>query len=112
MKPTINYDDFAKIDIRIGKILSATAPEWSQKLLELQVDLGPEIGQKTILTGIRKWYAPEDLVGKNYPFLVNLAERKMGESISQGMMLVAVTKDDKPIIVEASENTHPGDKIE
>jgi len=90
MKPTIEYPDFDKTDLRIGKILECLLPEWSEKLVELKVDFGAEIGQKTIFAGIRKHFQPEQLINKKCVFVVNLAERKMGQGISQGMMLVAV----------------------
>ncbi|NCN45343.1 MAG: hypothetical protein COU63_01315 [Candidatus Pacebacteria bacterium CG10_big_fil_rev_8_21_14_0_10_36_11] len=96
MKPTIEYSDFEKLDIRIGKIIAAAAPEWSQKLLEFRVDFGAEIGEKTILSGIKQWYQPEDFIGNSYMFIVNMAERKMGDSISQGMMIMA-DGDDQPV---------------
>jgi methionyl-tRNA synthetase len=101
MKPTIQYEDFEKLDIRVGKIVTAIAPEWSNKLLQMTVDFGAEVGQKTVLSGIRKWYQPDELIGKNYAFVVNLAERKMGESVSQGMMIMAdgvVDGEEHPII--------------
>lgn len=90
MKPTIEYPDLDKADLRIGKILECSLPEWSEKLVELKVDLGSEIGQKTIFAGIKKHFTPEQLIGKKCVFVVNLAERKMGQGISQGMMLVAI----------------------
>lgn len=89
MKPTITYDDFDKLDLRVGRILAAEAPVWSQKLLQFTVDFGAEIGQKTILSGIKAWYAPESFIGKSFVFVINLAERKMGEGVSQGMMIMA-----------------------
>lgn len=89
MKPTIQYADFDKLDFRVGKITAAAAPEWSQKLLQFVVDFGPELGERTILSGIKEWYKPEAFVGKHYVFVVNLAERKMGEGVSQGMMIMA-----------------------
>lgn len=95
MKPTIEYSDFDKLELRVGKIISAEAPEWSQKLLKFTVDFGSEIGEKTILSGVKQWYPPEDFVGKKFVFVVNLAERKMGESVSQGMMLMA-DEEEKP----------------
>lgn len=88
MKPTIEYADFEKLDLRVGKILTASAPEWSEKLLEFTVDFGSEIGTRTILSGIKQWYQPDEFVGKHFVFVVNLAERKMGESVSQGMMIM------------------------
>ena len=89
MKTIIQYADFDKLDLRVGKIVAAAAPEWSNKLLQFTVDFGTELGQRTIMSGIRKWYSPEEFIGKNFPFIINLAERKMGEGVSQGMMLMA-----------------------
>ncbi|MDD4624920.1 MAG: hypothetical protein WCX23_02280 [Candidatus Paceibacterota bacterium] len=92
MKSIIEYPDFDKADLRIGKILECSAPEWSEKLFELKVDFGSEIGQKTIFAGIRKHFSSEQIIGTKCVFVVNLAERKMGQGISQGMMLAAVEK--------------------
>jgi len=95
MKPTIEYPDFEKLDLRVGVILEASAPEWSRKLLQFTVDFGSEIGQKTIFSGIREWYQPEEFLNKSYVFVINLAERKMGNpdagqgGFSQGMMIMA-----------------------
>ncbi len=89
MKPTIEYSDFDKIEFRVGQIIEASAPEWSRKLLEFRVDFGSEFGVKTILSGVRQWYQPEDFLNKKFPFIINLAERKMGEGVSQGMMFMA-----------------------
>lgn len=107
MKPTITYPDFNKLDLRIGQVLDATLPAWSEKLIELTVDFGQEIGQKTIFAGLRAWYQPVDFVGKKFPFIVNLQERKMGEGISQGMMLVA-DETDKPILLPLPEQISLG----
>ncbi len=107
MKSTIEYPDFEKLELRVGRITAAVAPEWSQKLLEFQVDFGPEIGERTILSGIKAWYEPDFFIGKNFIFVVNLAERKMGESVSQGMMIMA-DSEDKPVIVPVPEAVLPG----
>lgn len=89
MKPTITFDDFTKLELRIGEVITATMPDWSRKLLELTIDFGPEIGTRTIYSGVRAWYEPEDFVGKKFACLLNLPEKKMGEGVSQGMMLMA-----------------------
>lgn len=107
MKPTIEYADFEKLDLRVGKITAAYAPEWSQKLLQFVVDFGPEIGEKTILSAIRAWYQPEEFVGKHYVFIVNLAERKMGEAVSQGMMIMG-DGPEKPQPFSMQEEILPG----
>lgn len=103
MKPTIEYADFDKLDLRVGKVIEAESPEWSNKLLKFTVDFGPEIGQKTILSGIKQWYEPEMFTGNLYVFVVNLAERKMGESVSQGMMIMADGEDQpRPFALQVS----------
>lgn len=101
-KPEITYADFEKNDIRIGLIAKATAPDWSRKLIEFTVDFGPEIGTKTIFSGIKEWFEPEYFVGKHGVFIINLAERKMGEGVSQGMMLMADGEEPVPFFVPNS----------
>ncbi|MFH2118733.1 MAG: methionine--tRNA ligase [Candidatus Paceibacterota bacterium] len=107
MKPVIEYSDFEKLDLRIGKVVAAVAPEWSEKLLQLTVDFGPEIGERNILAGIKQWYEPSQMVGKHYPFVINLAERKMGEGVSQGMMIMA-DGEPQPVPFTVSEEVAPG----
>lgn len=86
----ISIDDFAKIDIRVGTIVNCSAVEGSDKLLKETVDFGPEIGTKTILSGIQKWYNPESLINKQAIFIINLPPRKMmGVYDSEGMIMVA-----------------------
>jgi methionyl-tRNA synthetase len=87
MKETIQYDDFAKMDIRTGIILSAEKVEKSKKLLKLSVDLGFEL--RTILSGIAEHFTPEEVVGKQVIVLANLAPRTMMGTESQGMILMA-----------------------
>ena len=91
IKPTIEFPDFEKLDLRVGKVMAASEPEWSNKLIKMRVDFGSEIGERTILAGLRKFVDFADLVGNKYVFIVNLAARKLGEDVSQGqgMMLVA-----------------------
>jgi methionine--tRNA ligase beta chain len=91
---SIKFDQFLAVDIRVGTILQASLPDWSDKLIELKVDFGQEIGQRTILAGLRKWYQPEDFIGKQSIFVVNLEPRRMGPGVSEGMILAA--QDDQP----------------
>jgi len=91
LKPEIAYDDFAKLDIRIGTILEAERVPKSDKLLKLKVDDG--LGQRQILSGIAKHFSPEELIGKQVTFLANLAPRKMMGLESQGMILMAEDRD-------------------
>lgn len=89
---TISFSDFQKLDIRIGTVIEASVPEWSHWVMKLTVDFGPEIGKKTIFSGIIKFYKPGQLIGKQFPFVVNLAPKKMGPmgDFSEGMMIMAV----------------------
>lgn len=110
IKPTIEYSDFEKLDLRIGQVVEAIAPEWSNKLLEFKVDFGLELGERTILSGIKNWYQPEDFVGKRYLFVVNLAERKMGEGVSQGMMLMS-DESEQPVPFAITEAVSLGSVV-
>lgn len=107
IKDLIQYPDFEKVDLRIGKVIVASSPEWSQKLLEFKVDFGPKVGERTILSGIKAWYQPEEFVGKTFVFVVNLVERKMGEGVSQGMMIMS-DEAEKPVPFAISANVTPG----
>ncbi len=93
VKPPISYPDVDKLDIRVGTVLESTAPDWSKKLLRFVVDFGESFGKRIIFSGIRQWYQPEELIGKQYMFIVNLEAKKMGEEESQGMMIMADAQD-------------------
>ncbi len=84
----ISFDDFAKVHLCVGEVLSCVPIEGSRKLYKMEVDLG-ECGRKQILAGLQKFFKPEDLVGKQGVFVANLAPRKMLDYESQGMMLLA-----------------------
>lgn len=107
MTEVINFPDFLRVEMRVGLVVAAIAPEWSEKLLELTVDLGEEIGQRTILSGIKMYYSAAELEGRKFPFVVNLAPRKMGPSVSQGMMLM-VDAPEKPLLIEIDQSAPLG----
>ena len=86
-KNEITYDDFSKLDIRIGTVLAAEKLPKSKKLLKLSIDTG--IDKRTILSGISQHFEPEELIGKQVTVLVNLAPRKMMGIESEGMVLMA-----------------------
>jgi len=120
MKDEITIDDFGKLDIRIGTVKEAVVPEWSHWVMKLTVDLGEEIGERTIFAGIMKFYAPEDLVGKQFPFVVNLKPKKIGPQgdFSQGMMLCPSVAsgeggmaEEKPVLFKLWEEVPNGTKI-
>ena len=111
----ITIDDFKKVEMRIGKIVSAQKVEDSNKLLKLQVDFGADEGkpgqtiQRQILAGIAKFYEPEAFVGKLCPFVFNLEAKKMGESESQGMILCA--DNNGPVLLNPDKEVLPGSVI-
>ncbi|PIY94557.1 MAG: hypothetical protein COY68_01620 [Candidatus Levybacteria bacterium CG_4_10_14_0_8_um_filter_35_23] len=103
----ITFEEFKKIEIRIGKILTCEKVENADKLLKLEVDFGPEVGKRQILSGIAEWYKPEDLIDKKLPFVVNLEPRKIRGLESAGM-LFAVDGQDKPVLLLPSEDVVEG----
>ncbi|MEM7370609.1 MAG: methionine--tRNA ligase [Bacteroidota bacterium] len=92
-KEEISFDDFQKMDIRIGTILEASKVKKANKLLQFTVDTG--IDQRTIVSGVAEFFKPEELVGKQVPVLVNLAPRKIRGVVSQGMILFAEDAEGK-----------------
>ncbi len=109
VKPTIVYDDFGKLDLRVGKILTAERMPKSDKLLRFKVDLGFE--QRTILSGVAKHFDPETLVGRQVTVVVNLAPRKMMGVESHGMILMAEDPDGKLHFINPESGVVPGSKI-
>lgn len=85
---TIQYDDFAKLDIRVGTVVAAGKVPETDKLIKCTIDFG-ELGTRTIVSGIATFRAPEELVGKQLPYIVNLASRMLKGIESQGMLLAA-----------------------
>jgi len=108
-KAEISFDDFSKMDIRIGKILTAERVEKSKKLLKLQVDTG--IDTRTVMSGIAEHFTPEEIVGKQVTMLVNLAPRKIMGVESQGMILMASDKDGTLKLVGPTEAVSPGSMV-
>jgi methionine--tRNA ligase beta chain len=103
----ISFDQFEQVDIRIGTVTKAEVPEWSHWVMRLEVDLGKEIGTKKCFSGIMKFFKPEDLIGKQFPFVINLEPRKIGpeKELSEAMMIMASPGDDLP--EDEAENTAP-----
>ncbi len=104
----INFEEFEKVDLRVGKVIEAEKVEESEKLLKLQVDLGEE--KRQILAGIAKFYAPEDLVGKSVILVVNLEPKIMFNMESQGMILAVKDNTNLSVLVPEREIA-PGSKI-
>jgi methionine--tRNA ligase beta chain len=108
MNDKITFEDFKKVEIRIGKILTAEKVENADKLLKLQVDFGEF--QRQIVSGIAESFTPEELVGKSLPFVVNLEYRKFKGEESQGM-LMATGVDGKVILLEPATEVPEGTEV-
>lgn len=109
LKSEIVFDDFAKIDLRIGTILTAEKVEKADKLLKLEVDLGFET--RTIVSGIAMHFKPEDIVGKQVTVVCNLAPRKMRGIESNGMILMAEDKAGKLYFVNPDNKIEAGSSV-
>lgn len=108
-KELINFDDFTKMDLRVGTILSAEKMPKANKLLVLKVDVG--IDQRTIVSGIAEHFTPEEVVGKQVCVLINLAPRAIRGTESQGMILMAEDKDGSLRFVTPDQATAAGSSI-
>ena len=112
--PTITIDDFAKVDLRIAKIIECKAVEGSTKLLQLTLDAG-EGTTRNVFSGIASMYSPEQLVGKLTVLVANLAPRKMKFGVSEGMVLAASHADEKAVpgiyVLEPFPGAQPGMRI-
>ncbi|MCE0492955.1 methionine--tRNA ligase [Vibrio salinus] len=105
----ISFDDFAKVDLRVAKIISCEAVPKADKLLKFQLDIGGEIRQ--VFSGIKSAYKPEDLVGKHTVMVANLKPRKMKFGMSEGMILAAGPGGSELWILEPHEGAQPGMRI-
>jgi methionyl-tRNA synthetase len=109
VKPHISYEDFDKLDLRVGKVIAAVKVPKADKLLNLTVDLGFE--QRTILSGIAEYYKPEELIGKLVTVVANLAPRKIRGIESQGMLLMAGNDFGKLYSVGPEQDIEPGSAV-
>lgn len=104
---TITIDDFAKVKLRVGRVIEASDHPNADKLLLLQVDLGDE--KRQVCAGLKGHYTPEELVGRNLIIVTNLAPRMMRGQTSQGMLLAASTPDhDRVIVLTTESDIAPG----
>lgn len=106
-KGTIKYEDFSKLDIRIGKVISAEKVEGTDKLIKIEVDIGEK---RILVAGIADSYSPEDIVGKQIPILANLEPRKLRGIESQGMILAADLKG-KAVLLHPDKKLPEGSKV-
>lgn len=108
--PEVTFDKFEPLDIRVGTVTACEKMPKSDKLLKFSIDDG--LGGRTILSGIAKWYKPEDLVGKQVCFIANLAPRKMMGQLSEGMILSALDENSDTLsLISPMGKIAPGSKI-
>jgi methionyl-tRNA synthetase len=108
-KETIEFEDFTKLDIRVGTILEAEKVAKTKKLLKLKVDVGIDI--RTIVSGIAESFSPEEIIGLQVSVLVNLAPRKIRGVESQGMILMTDTPDGKLAFVAPTKEVKNGQAV-
>src|SRR3984885_6687587 len=109
MADEISYDDFAKLDIRVGTVIAAELVPETDKLIKCTIEFG-EFGQRTRVSGIAEWKKPEELVGKQLPYIVNLAPRVLRGVESQGMLLAA-SDESGVALIQPERNVPSGTKL-
>ena len=105
-KENISFDDFAKLDIRAGKIIAAEKVAKTKKLMKLTIDTG--IDTRTIVSGIAEYYTPEELVGRQVLVLVNLEPRELKGVLSQGMILMGQDATGKLVLLSPTDKVGSG----
>jgi len=108
-KPQIEIEDFARLDLRVAKVISAEPVKKSDKLLKLQLKVGPETRQ--VVSGIAKYFTPEELVGKRVVLVANLKPVKLRGELSEGMILAASDENDKLVLVTTDGEIESGSRI-
>ncbi|HXK52801.1 methionine--tRNA ligase subunit beta [Candidatus Nomurabacteria bacterium] len=106
-KPEIDFEDFSKVEIRVGEIIECDYLEGSEKILKLKVDFG-DLGLRQILSGIAKHYSPQELLKKKTLFVLNIKPRKILGYESQGMLFAADNQEGRPVFVVPEQNLHNG----
>jgi len=109
IRENIEFDDFTKLDIRVGTVLECQKVPKADKLLQFKIDDGLEC--RTIVSGIAKHYAPEELVGKQVCFIANLAPRKLKGIVSEGMILSAENNDGSLAVIMPEKEVKPGSEV-
>jgi methionyl-tRNA synthetase len=111
MEDNVSFADFSKLDFRVGQVIKAEYIEGADSLVRLKVDFGI-LGERIILSGIKKWYKPAELEGKNYIFVVNLKPRKIMGEQSCGMIIAAESDDQETcVLLIPDKEITPGTKV-
>ena len=113
----ISFEDFSKIELKVGTVLEAEEIEGSERLIKQIVDFG-ELGKRQILSGIKKWYKPSQLIGKQFIYVTNLEPRMIMGLESQGMLICAVADSsaspgsEKVVLLKPLSKVPAGAKVE
>ncbi|HPO64855.1 MAG TPA: methionine--tRNA ligase subunit beta, partial [Bacteroidales bacterium] len=105
----VSYDDFSRMDIRVGTIVHAEKVPKTKKLLKLTIDTG--IDQRTVVSGIAEYFEPENIIGRQVCLLANLEPREIKGIVSHGMILMAEDKDGRLEFVAPSTTVAPGSSV-
>ncbi len=112
---SISFDQFSELDIRIATVLSVEIVEGADRLYKLVLDVGSVeeggLGDRTVVSGIRLWYTPEELVGKQITYLANLEPRMLRGVESQGMILAGGGDSEAPALLLPNKQTSNGAKV-
>ena len=108
MKERVSFEEFKRLDIRVGRVLAAERVQGTDRLIQLLIDLGDE--RRQVVAGIAPHYRPEALVGKEMPVVVNLEPRRVRGVESQGMIL-AVDVEGRPVLLQPVEEVPPGSPV-
>lgn len=110
IKSEIQFDDLMKVDLRMGKVTASEKVEGADKLIKLEVFFGEEIGTKTIASAVAdKGFTPENMLGKTFPFVLNMPPRKIRGVVSEGMIIMS--EDSSGNLVELSNDAEPGSVV-
>jgi len=105
----VSFEEFMKLDLRVGVVKNVEKVKGSEKLYRIIVDLG-ELGKRQVIAGIAKWYKPEELIGMNIVVVANLKPKKIFGEISQGMLLAA-DENGVPVLLTTVRSVKPGTKV-
>ena len=105
----VTYEDFAKLEFKVGEIKSAEEVENSEKLLKLTVNFGSE--ERQVVSGIKKFYSPDEILGKKFVFITNLAPRKIMGLESQAMILAAEDEEGRIVALQPEKDIAAGSGV-
>jgi len=117
MKPMITFDEYSKVEVRVGQVVEAVVPEGSKKLIQFTVDFGPLSGsgqdaeRRTIFSGIKEWYTPEEMLGVRTLWITNIPPKKTPFGESHGMLFACDSEEGRPYVVKLDESVPLGSEF-